>query len=245
MLGVTFLIVFDFGWFREQFCVIVCPYGRIQSLLMDQNSLAVMYDSMRGEPRGKRTPEKKNLGSCVDCYRCVAVCPTGIDIRRGVQMECIACTSCIDACDDVMSKTGQAPGLIRYESHNGMNGIKAKKFSVRSLAYLMVIVLAIFSLEWIVTHRKPIDATLIRGHDTPYQVVTEGQLKGLVQNHFKLNLKNTYFVVLYSFLIGIGSILLLFLIGLFTPIFLESLGVSTTTQLHQMMLDTVTIFLWL
>lgn len=116
------VILFDFAWFREQFCTIVCPYGRFQSVLMDRGSMIVAYDVDRGEPRA--TPQAKalskahnsNLGDCVNCYRCVQVCPTGIDIRRGLQMECIACTACIDACDEVMTKVKKPTGLIRYDS---------------------------------------------------------------------------------------------------------------------------------
>jgi len=102
MVGVTAIILFDFGWFREQFCTIVCPYGRFQSVLMDEDSQVVAYDLKRGEPRkGTNLPQDK-AGDCVNCYRCVQVCPTGIDIRRGVQLECIACTACMDACDEVI-----------------------------------------------------------------------------------------------------------------------------------------------
>ena len=96
----TAIILFDFGWFREQFCVIMCPYGRFQSVLMDSQSMVVGYDSRRSD--------------CVNCFRCVQVCPTGIDIRRGLQMECIACTACIDACDLVMEKIKKPKGLISY-----------------------------------------------------------------------------------------------------------------------------------
>ena len=122
MLVSTAIILFDFAWFREQFCTLVCPYGRFQSVLMDKASMIVAYDTSRGEPRA--TPQAKiiaknhntQVGDCVNCYRCVQVCPTGIDIRRGVQMECIACTACIDACDDVMTKIKKPTGLIRYDS---------------------------------------------------------------------------------------------------------------------------------
>lgn len=194
MAAITFLIVFDFGWFREQFCIIMCPYGRIQSLLMDPNSLAVMYDPKRGEPRGKPSAASsvKN-GDCVDCHRCINVCPTGIDIRRGVQLECIACTACVDACDDVMTKLNRPKGLIRYESHAGLEGHLRKMWNPRTVAYLFVIFLACIALAWIVTHRSPIDVTFIRGHDMPYEVMKEGELAGRVLNHFKLNIKNQEF----------------------------------------------------
>lgn len=135
MAVMTLVLLFDFGWFREQFCVIACPYGRFQSVLMDSRSTIVAYDVDRGEPRA--TPQAKQLakthggqlGDCVNCYRCVQVCPVGIDIRRGVQMECIACTACIDACDDVMTKIKKPVGLIRYDSLAGLQAAKEERKS--------------------------------------------------------------------------------------------------------------------
>lgn len=112
----TAIIAFDFGWFREQFCIIACPYGRMQSVLMDDHSLVVAYDATRGEPRKQDRHDTASTGDCINCYRCVQVCPTGVDIRRGVQLECIMCTACIDACDSVMDKINKPKGLIRYES---------------------------------------------------------------------------------------------------------------------------------
>jgi cytochrome c oxidase accessory protein FixG len=120
---VTFLTLALYGafsWFREQFCVIMCPYGRLQSALTDDNSLVIGYDKARGEPRGKVSDP--NAGSCVSCNRCVQVCPTGIDIRNGLQLECIGCAACADACDDIMAKVKRPTGLIRYDSWNGFNG---------------------------------------------------------------------------------------------------------------------------
>ncbi|HIG73313.1 MAG TPA: cytochrome c oxidase accessory protein CcoG, partial [Bacteroidetes bacterium] len=111
MAGTTALVAFDFGVFREQMCTIACPYARFQSVLMDEESMIVSYDPTRGEPRGRgksrMTKDGQPLGDCVDCFACVRTCPTGIDIRDGIQMECIACTQCIDACDSIMDKTGQ------------------------------------------------------------------------------------------------------------------------------------------
>jgi cytochrome c oxidase accessory protein FixG len=112
-LGITFLLLFDFAYFREQTCLVVCPYGRFQSVLLDADSLTVGYDERRGEPRGKVSDP--TAGDCIDCKACVRVCPTGIDIRKGVQMECIQCMACIDACDDIMAKVGRDPGLIRLD----------------------------------------------------------------------------------------------------------------------------------
>jgi cytochrome c oxidase accessory protein FixG len=129
---VTFLtlaLYVSFSWFREQFCVIMCPYGRLQSALTDDNSLVIGYDKARGEPRGKVSDP--NAGSCVSCNRCVQVCPTGIDIRNGLQLECIGCAACADACDDIMTKVKRPTGLIRYDSWNGFNG-KPTRFRLRS-----------------------------------------------------------------------------------------------------------------
>ncbi|MDX1440570.1 MAG: cytochrome c oxidase accessory protein CcoG, partial [Rubricoccaceae bacterium] len=117
MAGTAGLVLFDFGFFREQMCTITCPYARMQSVLMDEDSLIVSYDPNRGEPRG-RGKNREDLGDCIDCFACVRTCPTGIDIRDGLQMECVACTQCIDACDDIMDKVGKPRGLIRYTSEN-------------------------------------------------------------------------------------------------------------------------------
>ncbi len=115
----TLVLWFCFGYFREQFCIIMCPYGRLQGALTDDDTINVGYDEIRGEPRGTKG---KTEGDCIDCRRCVQVCPTGIDIRNGLQLECIGCTACIDACDDVMTKIGRPRGLIRYDSFNGFAG---------------------------------------------------------------------------------------------------------------------------
>jgi cytochrome c oxidase accessory protein FixG len=116
----TGALFFCFAWFREQFCIILCPYGRLQSAITDEDSLIIGYDAARGEPRGKAT--LTGIGACVDCRRCVQVCPTGIDIRNGLQMECVGCAACIDACDDIMDKLRRPRGLIRYDSANGLAG---------------------------------------------------------------------------------------------------------------------------
>lgn len=123
----TALVIFSFAfylvfaWFREQACIVVCPYGRLQGVLLDRNSLVIIYDWIRGEPRAKgKRKENDTKGDCVDCGLCVQVCPTGIDIRNGTQLECVNCTACIDACDTVMEKVGLEPGLIRFDSLNGV-----------------------------------------------------------------------------------------------------------------------------
>ena len=129
----TAVLWFCFGYFREQFCVIMCPYGRLQSALTDDDSIVIGYDETRGEPRG---PKGKTEGDCIDCHRCVNVCPTGIDIRNGLQLECIGCTACIDACDDIMRKIDRPTGLIRYDSMNGLAGKKRRLLRPRIFAYI-------------------------------------------------------------------------------------------------------------
>ncbi len=119
------LMLANFGWFREQTCTIVCPYGRLQTVMLDPHSQAVAYDPRRGEPRG-RGADRAGKGDCVDCGLCVQVCPTAIDIRNGNQMECLHCTACIDACDGVMARVGKPPGLIRYASEVALAGGRSR-----------------------------------------------------------------------------------------------------------------------
>ena len=154
VLVVSALVLFDFAYFREQACIVACPYGRLQSVLLDRQSLIVGYDGTRGEPRTK----KKKLpvvtgGDCVDCGACVAVCPTGIDIRDGLQMECIGCAQCIDACDGVMDKLGRARGLIRYTSQDELAGMPRRIWRARTIAYPGLLVVAAGLLSWAVVRR--------------------------------------------------------------------------------------------
>jgi cytochrome c oxidase accessory protein FixG len=132
-VAVTFLLYGNFAWFREQLCLFVCPYGRLQSALIDAHTVNVAYDGARGEPRGKATDP--SAGACVACNRCVAVCPTGIDIREGLQLDCIACTACIDACDEVMDKLARPRGLIRYASQEELRGGKTRWVRPRTYVY--------------------------------------------------------------------------------------------------------------
>jgi cytochrome c oxidase accessory protein FixG len=129
------------GWMREQVCIHMCPYARFQSAMFDNETLIVSYDPARGEPRGarKRGDRPEALGDCIDCQLCVQVCPTGIDIRNGLQYECIGCAHCIDACDDVMGKVGYAPGLIRYTTHNALEGKPTRVMRPRVIGYAVAL----------------------------------------------------------------------------------------------------------
>jgi cytochrome c oxidase accessory protein FixG len=139
VFAATAALYFNFSWFREQLCIVICPYGRMQSALMDDHTMIIGYDVTRGEPRGRLGTV--NAGACVDCNRCVQVCPTGIDIRQGVQVECIGCAACIDACDQVMTKIKRPTGLIRYDSAQGFAGRKTRW--ARPRTYLYGVLLAI------------------------------------------------------------------------------------------------------
>ena len=193
MLFITGAILFDFGWFREQFCTVLCPYGRFQSLLMDDHSWLVTYDAKRGEPRKGTEPENGAKGDCVNCYRCVQVCPTGIDIRRGTQLECIGCTACIDACDDVMIRIQKPKGLIRYDSAVGLLGRKTKTFRARTIAYSFLILGILSGLVSTLVTRQPIEATFVRAVDTPYQEIKNATGGIEIINRFKVDLSNQSF----------------------------------------------------
>jgi cytochrome c oxidase accessory protein FixG len=205
MAGLSLLILFDLGWFREQFCTVVCPYGRFQAVLMDRQSITVSYDFARGEPRRPasltiRESEKssgKPQGDCVNCYRCVQVCPTGIDIRRGSQLECVGCAACIDACDDVMSRLKKAPGLIRYASQASIEERETTPRAwyqrPRALAYLTLLGGLSLGLGWVLSRRTPIELLLIRSVDVPYQVLKRPDGSPAVLNHFKAEIRNQTF----------------------------------------------------
>jgi cytochrome c oxidase accessory protein FixG len=130
------ILYFNFAWFREQLCIIICPYGRIQSALIDDHSMVIGYDAARGEPRGRAGTE--GAGDCIDCHRCVQVCPTGIDIRQGLQIECIGCAACIDACGEVMGRLKRPRGLVRYDSLNGFAGKATRWLRPRTLVYALI-----------------------------------------------------------------------------------------------------------
>jgi cytochrome c oxidase accessory protein FixG len=167
--GFASLLVFSgvfygvYAFFREQVCTVVCPYGRLQGVLLDKNSMVVAYDYKRGEPRGLGKKNTDNVfGDCIDCFACVKVCPTGIDIRDGVQMECVGCTACIDACDNIMDKIGKPQGLIRYASENSIEKGEPLKYTSRMKMYTGLCTLVVVILSVILFTRKDIDATIMR-----------------------------------------------------------------------------------
>ena len=178
---------FDLAWFREQFCIVLCPYGRLQSALIDSDSMVVGYDAKRGEPRGHKGTV--GAGACVDCIRCVQVCPTGIDIRQGLQMECIGCAACIDACDTVMDKLERPRGLIRYDSRHGFDGKRTRWLRPRILLYSILAILGATALTIATSTLKSASMGLTRVTGVPY--IVEG---GVVRNQFfvrVLNKRNT------------------------------------------------------
>ncbi len=175
-----------FSVFREQACTVVCPYGRLQGVLLDKQSIVVAYDWLRGEPRGKlkKAQPEENKGDCIDCKLCVHVCPTGIDIRHGTQLECVNCTACIDACDDVMIKIDKPTGLIRYDSYSGIKEKKKLGFNARILAYSIVL-LGLFSLlTFLIFSRSDVDVTIFRVPGMLYQEQENNRISNLYNIQF-------------------------------------------------------------
>lgn len=185
-------VLFDFVWFREQFCTLVCPYGRFQSVLMDRNSLVVAYDVKRGEPRGKLKKNDPNTdkGDCIDCNKCVAVCPTGIDIRNGTQMECIACTACIDACDDVMEKIKKPKGLISYTSERMLEGKKFLLVHPRTIGYTLILLFMFSGLSYSLYKKDDLQVNQLRHSSNPYELLKNKEGKTYLQNVVKLRVHN-------------------------------------------------------
>jgi cytochrome c oxidase accessory protein FixG len=177
------ILYFNFAWFREQLCVIICPYGRLQSALIDDHSLVIGYDEKRGEPRGKLgIPD---AGACIACDRCVRVCPTGIDIRQGLQLECIGCAACIDACDDVMTKIHRPTGLIRYDSLAGLRGEKTRWFRPRTFLYAALLLVGAIVATLSLSTVRPANFQITRLGGTPYFVEESS-----IRNQFLVRLVN-------------------------------------------------------
>jgi cytochrome c oxidase accessory protein FixG len=186
----TFWVVFygfatygNAGYLREQVCKYMCPYARFQSAMFDRNTLIISYDTQRGEPRGSRPrsvdPKARGLGDCVDCTLCVQVCPTGIDIRKGLQLECIACAACIDACDDVMHRLNYAPGLIRYTTQNSLDGLKTRIARPRTIIYGMLLLALIAGFGFAVAGRELVTVDVMRDRNSLYRQLADGSLENV------------------------------------------------------------------
>ncbi|MFM7016747.1 MAG: cytochrome c oxidase accessory protein CcoG [Bacteroidota bacterium] len=194
--GLLTLLIFTFVFFavymrfREQACIIVCPYGRLQGVLLDKNSVVIGYDYKRGEPRGKLSKNgETKFGDCIDCHQCVNVCPTGIDIRNGTQLECVNCTACIDACDTVMDKIKKPQGLIRYTSENAIADGSKFQITGRIKAYSFVLLVLLTTLVSLLVMRSDVESTILRTPGLVYQMQTDG----LVSNLYTVNLINKTF----------------------------------------------------
>jgi len=184
MFITTVLMYFDFYFFREQLCILACPYGRFQSVLLDKWSMIVSYDRNRGEPRGKvvqLTVGQSRTGDCIDCGLCVQTCPTGIDIREGLQMECVNCTQCIDACDSVMDKIDRARGLIRYTSQWAMETGKRKLFRPRVVLYPLLLTTLFGIFLAVLINKSPVDVFLAHSAGNPYMTMPSGEIANSVR----------------------------------------------------------------
>lgn len=193
-LVTTALMLFDFGFFREQVCVVACPYARFQSALLDRDSMIITYDRKRGEPRGKAKKPKPGsadialpvLGDCVDCTMCVQTCPTGIDIREGLQLECIGCAQCIDACDSVMTKLGRPTGLIRYSSQRAVEEGTARLIRPRVIIYPVILLVLISAFVTVLLNKRDAEFFVIRERGLPFQTMSSGE----IANQLRLRITN-------------------------------------------------------
>ncbi len=176
MAVTTALIFIDFGWFREQTCLIACPYGRWQSALIDKRSMIVAYDAKRGEPRRAGKERGADAGDCVACNACVFTCPTGIDIRNGLQMECVHCTQCIDACDHVMEALNKPKGLIRYASQEELEGRSSGLLRPRVVIYSLALLITLSILTITLSTRKSAEVILLRSSSEPYSMEADGRI---------------------------------------------------------------------
>lgn len=194
--GLIAIVIFTYAFYgvfaflREQVCTTICPYGRLQGVLLDQNSMVVAYDHVRGENRAKikkgEDRQQAQKGDCIDCFQCVHVCPTGIDIRNGTQLECINCTACIDACDHMMTAVGQKKGLIRFVSEAGIKTRLPFQWTRRVKAYTLLLLALLLTLTILIITRKDFQTTLIRQRGSTYQMDETGH----ITNIYEVNLLN-------------------------------------------------------
>ncbi len=228
MIAFSFAFYFVFAWMREQVCIAICPYGRLQSVLLDSNSIVVHYDHVRGEPRGKIKKQQgkpalamasaessmfelpvvnaqKTQGDCVDCGLCVKVCPTGIDIRNGTQLECINCTACMDACDEVMVKVNRDTGLIRYDSFNGIEQGRKRILTPRVMAYSFLLVLLIGVQIFFMSIRSDVQVLILRTPGILYQEVDDQTLSNLY-NYQVINKTNKPMPIEFRLVTNYGQI---------------------------------------
>ncbi len=187
LVAFTGIFYFVFAYLREQACIAVCPYGRLQGVLLNKDSIVVAYDWLRGEPRGRLrksvAPEQKT-GDCIDCHWCVHVCPTGIDIRNGTQLECVNCTACIDACDEIMTRVHKPTGLIRYASYNSVQSGSQKLITTRVMGYTFVLLALISLLSFNLITRSDVETTILKVPGTLYQRNDDGTITNLYNVEF-------------------------------------------------------------
>lgn len=190
LIAFSLIFYWVFSYFREQACTIVCPYGRLQGVLLDQDSIVIAYDYKRGEPRGKLKKNEESLkGDCIDCGLCVDVCPTGIDIRNGIQLECVNCTACIDACDGVMEKINKPKSLIKYASLKGIETKAKFKFTPRMILYTTILTILLGILTYLLSTRTDYAVNILR---TPGMLFQE-QPNGQISNVYDLVIVNKTF----------------------------------------------------
>lgn len=224
MAGTTVAMFANFAYFREQTCLVACPYGRWQSVLLDKQSLIVAYDPRRGEPRMKGKVRPEGAGDCIDCGACVLTCPTGIDIRDGLQMECIHCTQCADACDDVMTRVGKPTGLIRYSSRELLEGHVRHLVRPRTVLYPLALAVFLGGFTYALVTRDAADVTILRGTGEPFT----RQDNGMIANQVRIKIANRTRSA-HDYRIDVGGVAEGTVIAPQNPLRVEAGGSAVTT----------------